>query len=111
MDKSIVRILTFIAIMASGILPGLLIYFLCVLLVPYDVDADRGPGYDETRYGFNYDMSGDSANIRKVFGAVLIAAGVILLARMFFSWLDWRYILAGLLIICGIYLLVGVRRP
>ncbi|HOQ76153.1 MAG TPA: PspC domain-containing protein [Thermoclostridium sp.] len=121
MDKSIVRLLALVAIMASGLVPGLLVYFLCCIIVPYDVQAWQDHRHDnyshdiheESPYDSEYEGSGEywhEGNTRKVFGALLIAAGVFLLARLFFDWLNWRYILAGLLIIVGIYILIGSRR-
>jgi len=115
MDSSVVRFLTFIAILASGVLPGLVLYFLCVLLVPYDINVYQDPRYEHLDHDGGYYSDGygdpcDPGSLRKVFGGILIVAGVILLARMFFAWLDWRYILAGFLIVCGIYLLFTGRK-
>lgn len=122
MDKSIVRLLAFAAILASGVLPGLFVYFLCVIIVPDSDQAYQDPGYDSHEYGRAYhdgDFFGDGPGYREpidrerarvFFGILLIAAGVFLLARMFFAWLDWRYIIAGLLVISGLYILFGGRK-
>ncbi|HOK43175.1 MAG TPA: PspC domain-containing protein [Thermoclostridium caenicola] len=122
MDKSIVRLLAFAAILASGLLPGLFVYFLAVILVPDDGRAYHDPGYgghgysqayqDESFFGEEpgYREPVDRENARIFFGILLIAAGVFLLARMFFAWLDWRYIIAGLLVISGLYMLFGGKK-
>jgi len=117
MDKSVVRLLALVAIMATGILPGLFVYFLCVLIVPYDVQAYQSPHFDsqgqdrgyygEDHYEHEYRESWNTDSSRKLIGALLIAAGVFLLARMFFDWLSWRYLFAGLLIVGGLYILFG----
>ena len=120
MDKSIVRLLAFVAILASGVLPAI-VYFLCVIIVPYDVQANRGSHYDNHDYGHSYHEESTFADDREygepgngrsrvIFGTLLIAAGVFLLARMFFAWLDWRYVFAGLLVISGLYMLFDGRR-
>ena len=54
MDKSIVRLLALVAIIASGVFPGLIAYFICVLIVPYDVQAYQGPRYDSHEQSQGY---------------------------------------------------------
>lgn len=122
-DKSLIRIITLIAIIASGVIPGLLLYFLCVIIVPYDTQTQAGGGpytnnYDNSRYsqensygpGDDYREPREPGNSRVVFGVILVAIGVFLFARMFFGWLDWRYIFAGLLVFGGLYMLLGSRK-
>lgn len=115
-DKSLVRLLTLVGIVASGGLPGIFLYLLCVVIVPNDTQADDH--HSENRYSQstpNYSAyethpNNSSGNSRIVLGVVLVAAGVFVLSRMFFNWLDWRYVLAGVLIFGGAYMLFGNRR-
>lgn len=112
MDKSIVRLLTFAAILASGVLPGLLVYILCVIIVPDESQTYRSPDYDGGYYPGedDYREPWDREKTRRIFGIVLIAAGAILLMQLIFSWIDWRYIIAGLLVLCGLYILFNGRK-
>lgn len=115
----LVRLLTLFGILASGVFPGLLIYIICLVLIP--LDTQMGPGYHEyyhpsdsnqTSYsGDNYGHDAPpSGNGRYFMGIGLIALGIFIFARMFFSWLDWKYVFAGLLILGGIFLIFGGRR-
>lgn len=120
-DKSLVRILTLIGTFASGGL-GLVLYVLCVIIVPYDTKAyngfynendDKKQYNEENSYspsGRDYEKPRNKGNSRVLFGAILIATGVFYSARTFFVWLDLRYVFAGLLILGGLYMLLGYRR-
>ena len=121
-SRSLVRLLALIGIMASAVIPGLFLYFLCVIIVPYDTQAKGGSSYTDNSYQTSYtesnnytedrgyDSNRGSGNSRLVIGVLLIAAGIFFFARMFFGWLDWRYIFAGLLIIGGAYMIFGNKR-
>lgn len=122
MDVSIVRLLTFAAIMATGVMPGLLLYILCIIIVPYGPRTWQEPHFDSQGYSRpyhedspyedenEYRKPGDGGNSRIVFGALLIATGAFLLARLIFPELDWRYIIAGLLVFSGLYVLLGSKK-
>lgn len=119
-DKSLVRILTLIGIIVSGVLPGLFLYILCVIIVPKDTEAHGGfseENSNKTKYTEennysperNYDEPRDTGNSRLLFGGVLIAAGIFFFARMFIV-VDLRYVFAGLLILGGLFMLLGNRK-
>ncbi len=104
MDRSMVRLIALVGIVLSGMLPGILLYILCVIIVPSD--AQYSGGYSEEEDA----PVNNGGNNRFVVGFILIGFGIFLLARMFFNWLDWRYVFAGLMILGGIYLLSQNRR-
>ncbi len=118
----LVRLITLFGIIASGVFPGLLLYVICLIFVPLDTQA--GPGYGS---GYGYEGSSDygnstdpgdhytygdppSKNGRYIVGIGLIVVGVFLFARMFFSWLDLKYVFAGLLILGGLFMIFNDKR-
>lgn len=120
-DVTLVRLITLFGIIASAVFPGLLLYIICVVIVPLDYQANGGyrPGPETQNSGYsNYDSNDGytsysnppSKNGRYIAGIGLIALGVFLFARMFFSWLDWKYVFAGLLILGGLFMLFGNNR-
>lgn len=119
-DVTLVRLITLFGILATGVLPGLFIYIICIVIIPLDYQAggEYTGGSDSASSNSGYDRSYNTdssykaapANNRFLIGALLIACGAFLFARMFFSWLSWKYIFAGILILAGIYMLLNNRR-
>jgi phage shock protein PspC (stress-responsive transcriptional regulator) len=116
-----VRLVTLICVLATGFVPGLVIYFICLILVPQDTQA--GPDYHGYHYSDPQDFEQSayprddysygappSGNGRYIVGIVFILLGIFLLARMFFAWIDIKYVIAGLLILGGVYMIFGERR-
>lgn len=118
-DKSLIRVIALIGIIATGLIPGLFLYLICVIIVPGE-DHARGDRHESVNY--NYDEPEDysagngygsgygNGNSRVIFGVILIGAGAFLLLRMIFTWLDWRYLFAGVLILAGLYMFFGNAR-
>jgi phage shock protein PspC (stress-responsive transcriptional regulator) len=109
-EVALVRLLTLVGIIVTGLFPGLLLYFLFVIIVPNDTQAYRNPyttdySYDEQKS--NHSRPSDS---RMLLGVALIALGIFLFARMLFSWIDFKYIFAGILILGGLYLIIRKRE-
>lgn len=117
-DVTLVRLITLFGIIASGVLPGLLLYVICVIIVPLDIHAGGGynaGGNEQGGYsGYETYQSNSygppSNNGRYVVGIGLIVVGVYLFARMFFGWLDFRYVFAGLLILGGLFMIFNSGR-
>jgi phage shock protein PspC (stress-responsive transcriptional regulator) len=115
-DLTLVRVITLFGIIASGVLPGLLLYLICLIIVPLDTGSGYNAGHpDHDNYSnANYEpyrnYGPPSDNARYVIGIGLIAVGVFLFARMFFAWLDWKYVFAGLLILGGLFMIFNSKR-
>lgn len=122
MNTGIIRLLALVGIAASGFFPGLLLYILCVIIVPQDNRAyhdprNEDPGYsnfhaEESHYSPDreYHESQASGSSRVMLGILLIAVGVFLLLRLFFGWIHWRYIFASLLVLGGLYILFSGKK-
>lgn len=109
-EVALVRLLTLVGIIVTGLFPGLLLYFLCVIIVPSDRQAYHDPytqdySYDEQKA--NRSRPGES---RMLLGVVLIALGIFLFARMLFNWIDFKYLLAGILILGGLFMIIRKRE-
>lgn len=117
-DPLLVRIAFVIVALAQG--AGVLVYLALWILVPPE-GGDHAPAGETLRRGVDgirTDLSEAAARVRADeprahrqaawFGALLIAAGVYLLAVNLgaFWWWDWRYFGPALLILLGVLLLV-----
>ncbi|MCX7771490.1 MAG: PspC domain-containing protein [Clostridia bacterium] len=111
-EPTIVRLVALFGIIASGVFPGLFLYLICLIIIPSDAHMDSSYYGDNTSScdpGYkSYDPS--SSNGRYVLGILLIVIGVFLFARMFFGWIDFKYVFAGLMVLGGLYMLFGSRR-
>lgn len=119
-DVTLVRLIALFGIIASGIIPGAFLYVICLIIVPLDSHAGGGyytgaPGaedFDSSNYN-PYDSRSNnpsSDRTRYVIGIGLVGIGIYLFARLFFGWLKWEYVFAGLLIIGGLFMMFGGSR-
>jgi phage shock protein PspC (stress-responsive transcriptional regulator) len=118
-DVTLIRLITLLGIIASGVLPGLFIYLVCVIIVPLDSNTDwkrngSGEFYSGTQNSQEYQSENrneeTSKNTRYVIGICMVIIGGFLIARMFFGWIKWEYVFAATLIIGGLYMIFGNRR-
>lgn len=120
-DVTLIRLVTLFGIIASGIFPGLFFYLICLIVVPLDSHVDGGYNFGNSDDGnstnTNYDNFQDdrgsnqtSNNARYILGIGLIIIGIFLFARMFFGWIRWEYVFAGMLILGGLFMVFGNNR-
>lgn len=113
-EVTMVRLLSLVGIIVSAVVPGLLLYLICVIIIPSDNHVRRDYYSQDQSYSTDYDnpdgyrpyekrSSGES---RPFFGIVLIVLGVFIFAKMFFNWLDWRYVFAGVLVLIGLSMIL-----
>lgn len=109
-DTGLLRFLAVVAILATGALPGIIIYILCVLVIPSDKvvfkdgmhgDMDEKPEYTES----------NPENTRLYIGVSLIVIGMLSLAKLLFdfSWHDLKYFIPVILVVLGAVLIYRSR--
>ncbi len=119
-DVTLVRLIALVGIIASGLVPGVFLYLICLIIVPLDTHSRGGYNPDQSGpegfEGSEYHSYSDnrnynsSNNARYMIGIGLIGIGIFLFARLFFGWLRWEYVFAGLLIIGGLFMMFGGNR-
>ncbi len=107
-DKGLLRFLTAIAILVTGIIPGLIAYILCVLLLPSEDEVFRDQMYQESMDDKTRPPS-NPENTRMVIGIALILIGAITLARFLFDWVDFKYVFPAALVVLGAVLVFKNR--
>jgi phage shock protein C len=98
-DKGLLRFLTAVAICVTGVVPGLIAYIICVMVIPTEEAAGK-----EQMYGENGEIPIQKANpdnVRMVIGVALILIGGIALLKLMFSWVDFRYAIPAVFVIVG----------
>jgi phage shock protein C len=107
-DKGLLRFLTAVAIIATGVFPGLILYILCVLIIPTEDAVFKDKMYNNGEQTPHYSAS-NPENARLVIGVALILIGLFALARLIFKWIDYRYIIPPALVIIGAILVYKSR--
>lgn len=106
-DRRLLRILAFVSILVMNVIPGLIAYGICCLVLPTDIEL-LGEGANDTN---NFDSKPhDPEKTRMVIGVALILIGMIALLKLLFNWLDFRYLFPVLLVIFGAYLIYKNSR-
>lgn len=96
-DKGLLRFLTAVAILATLVIPGLIAYIVCVLVIPTEEAVLKEQAYYEN--GEKPPQKTLSPeNTRLVIGIVLILIGAVTILR---RWMDLRYAFPALLVIIG----------
>jgi phage shock protein C len=99
-EKGLLRFLTAIAILVTGVFPGLVAYVICVLVIPTEEAVFKDQMYRES--GENPPpKAANPENTKMVIGVALILIGVIALAKLLFEWIDWKYAIPGVLVVVG----------
>lgn len=106
-DKGLLRFLAAVAILATGVFPGLIAYILCVLIIPTE-DAV----FKDNMYNDNEQVArapSNPENVRMIIGVSLILIGLYALAKLIFRWIDYRYIIPPALVVIGAVLVYKSR--
>ncbi|NLG88318.1 MAG: PspC domain-containing protein [Clostridiaceae bacterium] len=109
-DKGLLRFLTVVAILVTGVFPGLIAYIVCVLMVPTEEAVFKDEMYRETNGEGSRSVRPNPENTRMVIGIALILIGAITLAKLLFDWIDFRYAFPAALVIIGAVLVYQNRR-
>jgi phage shock protein C len=109
-DKGLLRFLTAVAILVTGVFPGLIAYFVCVLLIPTEEAVFKDGMYRETSGERSEQVRSNPENTRMVIGIALILIGAITLAKLLFDWIDLRYAFPAALVVLGAVLVYKNRR-
>lgn len=106
-DKGLVRFLTAVAILATGVFPGLIAYILCVLLIPIEDAVFKDRMYNNGEQAPQ--MSSNPENARLIIGVALILIGLFSLGKLIFRWIDYRYVIPPTLVVIGAVLVYKSR--
>ncbi|NLO41038.1 MAG: PspC domain-containing protein [Ruminiclostridium sp.] len=99
-EKGLLRFLTAVAIVVTGFIPGLIAYIVCVLVIPTEEAVFKDQMYRES--GENPPpKAANPESTKMVIGVALILIGVIALAKLLFSWIDWKYAIPVVLVVVG----------
>lgn len=99
-EKGLLRFLTAIAILVTGVFPGLVAYVICVLVIPTEEAVFKDQMYRES--GENPPPKAvNPENTKMVIGVALILIGAIALAKLLFDWIDWKYAIPAVLVVIG----------
>lgn len=99
-EKGLLRFLTAVATVVTGFFPGLIVYIICVLVIPTEEAVFKDQMYREN--GANgAPKAPNPENTRMVIGVALILIGVLALAKLLFNWIDWRYAIPVVLVVIG----------
>ena len=109
-DKGLLRFLMVVAILVSGVFPGLIAYVVCVLMIPTEEAVLKDEMYRETNGEGSGYVRSNPENTRMVIGIALILIGAITLAKLLFDWIDFRYAFPAALVIIGAVLVYEHRR-
>ncbi|NLV62615.1 MAG: PspC domain-containing protein [Clostridiaceae bacterium] len=109
-DKGLLRFLTVVAILVTGVFPGLIAYIVCVLIIPAEEAVFKDEMYRETTGEKGEQKHSNPENTRMVIGIALILIGAITLAKLLFDWVDFRYAFPAALVVLGAVLVYQNRR-
>ena len=109
-DKGLLRFLMVVAILVTGVFPGLIAYVVCVLMIPTEEAVLKDEMYRETNGEGSGYVRSNPENTRMVIGIALILIGAITLAKLLFDWIDFRYAFPAALVIIGAVLVYEHRR-
>jgi phage shock protein PspC (stress-responsive transcriptional regulator) len=109
-DKGLLRFLTVVAILVTGVFPGLIAYIVCVLIIPTEEAVFKDEMYRETTGEKREQKNSNPENTRMVIGIALILIGAITLAKLLFNWVDFRYAFPAALVVLGAVLVYQNRR-
>lgn len=98
-DKGLLRFLAAVAILVTGVFPGLIAYILCVLIIPTEDAVFKDKMYNNNEQAAP--VASNPENARLVIGVALILIGLFALAKLVFKWVDYRYIIPPALVIIG----------
>jgi len=118
-DPTIIRIIWVVVGLTYG--AGIIAYIIASIIIPsrkadWSSNAWNGQSKsEEYESGFNPDEwkqepKYDSDRSKNIVGIILIAIGVIFLARQFFSWIDLKVVLPLIFIAAGVLLIFRSRR-
>ncbi len=107
-EKGLLRFLSAIAILVTGVLPGLVAYVVCVLIIPTEEAVFKDQMYQGTSEKPAAKPS-NPENTRMVIGIALILIGAITLAKLLFNWVDFRYAFPAVLVVLGAILVFKNR--
>lgn len=96
-DKGLLRFLTAVAILVTLVVPGLIAYIVCVLVIPTEEAVLKEQMYNENGER-PAPRTISPENTRLVIGVGLILIGAIVILR---RWVDLRYALPAALVILG----------
>lgn len=99
-EKGLLRFLTAIAILVTGVFPGLVAYVICVLVIPTEEAVFKDQMYREGGE-VPPPKSANPENTKMVIGVALILIGAIALAKLLFDWIDWKYAIPAVLVVIG----------
>lgn len=106
-DKGLLRFLTAVTILATGVFPGLIAYILCCIFIPTEEQAFKDQTY--TNYENVNPTPSNPENVRLIIGVALILIGLLSLAKLIFKWIDYRYIVPPVLVLIGAVLVYKSR--
>lgn len=106
-DKGLLRFLAAVAIIVTGVFPGLIAYILCVLIIPTEDVVFKDKMYNNNENAAS--TSSNPENARLVIGVALILIGLFALAKLVFKWVDYRYIIPPALVVIGAVLVYKSR--
>ncbi|HEY8499570.1 MAG TPA: PspC domain-containing protein [Clostridia bacterium] len=109
-DKGLLRFLTVVAILVTGVFPGLIAYIVCVLIIPTEEAVFKDGMYRETAGERSEQTRSNPENTRMIIGIALILIGAITLAKLLFDWVDFRYAFPAALVVLGAVLVYQNRR-
>lgn len=97
-DKGLLRFLTAVAIIVTFVVPGLIAYILCVLVIPTEEAVLKEQMYYENGEGPAQKPVVNPENTRLVIGIGLILIGAAAILR---RWVDLRYAFPAALVVIG----------
>ncbi|NLY19604.1 MAG: PspC domain-containing protein [Clostridiaceae bacterium] len=100
-DIWLLRLLAAMAILATNVIPGLIAYGVCCLIIPTEYELREAMNNP----GFNDKNPPNPEKTRMIIGVVLIIVGVLTLVKLLFGWFDFRYLLPVVLVVAGSYLI------
>ncbi|HEY8420257.1 MAG TPA: PspC domain-containing protein [Thermoclostridium sp.] len=106
-DKGLLRFLAAVAILVTGVFPGLIAYILCVLIIPTEDAVFKDKMYNNNEQAES--APSNPENARLIIGVALILIGLFALAKLVFKWVDYRYIIPPALVLIGAVLVYKSR--
>lgn len=99
-EKGLLRFLAAVAIIVTGVIPGLVAYVICVLVIPTEEAVFKDQMYRENGEKPTPKVV-NPENTRLVIGVALILIGAIALAKLLFDWVDFRYAIPAVFVVIG----------
>lgn len=99
-EKGLLRFLAAVAIIVTGVIPGLVAYVICVLVIPTEEAVFKDQMYRENGEKPTQKVV-NPENTRLVIGVALILIGAIALAKLLFDWVDFRYAIPAVFVVIG----------